>query len=471
MDILSIGTRGRAMDHKAEVCKPCWPLTPDPHTGMTGHRLFGQNRKKSVRATSQTIGHAANVKRLALAVLLALLALVTQIGMVRGQDLAALARLDAAQSRLTDKGQGIQIDLALSQPVPYRVSFLADPARLIVDFREVDFTGADPEAIGRAARVTDLSWGPFLAGWSRMVAVLDAPLALTSAEEVRQPDGSARLSLLLQPTTPAAFAETIARTAGEAGPDWALPPVAVVDAPITRQTGDRPLRVVLDAGHGGIDPGAEAGGKTEAHEMLSFALELADVLKRAGMSVELTRQTDVFVPLETRISVARAAGADIFLSLHADALPEGEATGATIYRLDVQASDAASAQLAERHDRGDLLAGVDLTGHDDQVASVLMDLARRETQPRADRLAETLVKAMQAAALDLHRHPIQSAAFSVLKSADIPSLLIEVGFLSSEADRARLEDPVWRAAMQDAIRTALQDWAIADAAEARLLRQ
>lgn len=421
--------------------------------------------------TSRVEAHAANVKRLALTVLLAISMQLAQAAAAAGQDLTAIARLDIAQSRLADKGQGVLIDLKLSQPVPYRISFLADPPRLIVDFREVDFTGSDPGKIGAAARVTGLSWGPFLAGWSRMVAVLDAPLALKSAEESLQADGSALLRIALQPTTPAAFGEVIAKTTGQAGPDWAMPRPAAVDTPIARQTGDRPLRVALDPGHGGIDPGAEAGGKTEAHEMMTFALELADVLRRAGMSVELTRRTDVFVPLETRISVARAAGADLFLSLHADALPEGEATGATIYRLDDQASDAASAQLAERHDRGDLLAGVDLSGHDDQVATVLMDMARRETQPRADRLAETLVKAMQGANLDLHRHPIQSAAFSVLKSADIPSLLLELGFLSSDADRARLEDPVWRAAMQDAIRTALQDWAIADAAEARLLRQ
>ncbi len=424
-----------------------------------------------VVGTSRGEGHAENVKRLAIAVLLACFALLAQIGMARGQDLAALARPDIGQSRLANKGQGLEIDLALSQPVPYRISFLANPPRLIVDFREVDFAGSDPDAMGSAARVTDLSWGPFLAGWSRMVAVLDTPLVLKSAEESQQADGTARLRIVLEPTTPAAFGAAIAKTVGPAGPDWALPPPAVVDAPIDRQAGDRPLRIVLDPGHGGIDPGAEADGKAEAREMLTFALELADVLKRAGISVELTRRADVFVPLETRISVARAAGADLFLSLHADALPEGEATGATIYRLDDQASDAASAQLAERHDRSDLLAGVDLSGQDDQVATVLMDLARRETQPRADRLAETLVKAMQAAKLDLHRRPIQSAAFSVLKSADIPSLLLELGFLSSEADRARLDDPVWRAAMQEAIRTALLEWAIADAAEARLLRQ
>jgi len=423
-----------------------------------------------VSGTSLPGPHAAFVKWLAAFVAAIFLGCLLA-GSPGAQELSALARLDPGRSGLSDRGQGAALRLVLSQPVPYRISFLADPPRLIVDFREVDFSGASPSALGRAARVTDLSWGPFLAGWSRLVAVLDAPLALRSAAEVRLADGSARLDIVLVPTTPAAFADAIARSAGGDTPDWALPAPAGTDAPVARQTGDRPLRVVLDPGHGGIDPGADADGKTEAAEMLRFALDLSDVLTRAGMSVALTRTSDVFVPLETRISVARAAGADVFLSLHADALPEGEATGATIYRLEAEASDAASAQLAERHDRADLLAGIDLTGQDDQVAGVLMDLARRETQPRADRLAATLVTALQAAGVKLHRHPIQSAAFSVLKSADIPSLLLEVGFLSSGKDRERLEDPVWRATLQDAIRVALLDWAIADAAEARLLRQ
>lgn len=423
-----------------------------------------------MRAIRQAGSHAANVKGWGLILAMMLGAFVAATA-AKAQDMSALARIDATESSLADKGQGLQIELKISQPVPYRVSFLSDPPRLIVDFREVDFSGAEPGTLGPAARVEHLSWGPFLAGWSRMVAVLDAPLSLTTADEIGQTDGSALIRLVLAPTTPAAFAAGIAGARGPAGPDWALPTPAPVDAAVQRQTGDRPLRIALDPGHGGIDPGAEAGKTTEAKEMLIFALELADVLKRAGMTVELTRQTDVFVPLETRISVARAAGADLFLSLHADALPEGEATGATIYRLDATASDAASAQLAERHDRGDLLAGIDLSGHDDEVAGVLMDMARRETQPRADRLATALIASMQAAGLKLHRHPIQAAAFSVLKSADIPSLLLEVGFLSSEADRKRLEDPEWRARMQQAIRAALQDWAIDDAAEARLLRQ
>ena len=189
------------------------------------------------------------------------------------------------------------------------------------------------------------------------------------------------------------------------------------------------------------------------------------------MTVILTRERNVFVPLETRISVARAARADLFLSLHADALAEGEATGATIYKLDAAASDAASELLAERHDRADLLAGVDLNGQDDQVAGVLMDMARLETQPRAERLANALVQSIKGQGLQMHRKPVHGANFSVLKSPDIPSLLLELGFLSSDRDRARLIDPVWRAAMIAAITDGIGHWAIADAAEARLVRQ
>jgi N-acetylmuramoyl-L-alanine amidase len=386
--------------------------------------------------------------------------------------LNALARLDPAASSVTDRGQGIKVVLAVSQAVPYRVSFMDNPPRLVVDFHEIDFSGATPESADKADHVRELLWGPFLSGWSRMVAVLDIPQRLVSAEETSPGGNGALITLTLAPTTPADFAARIKAAEAEPPPaDWALPKAAVVDQPIRRQVGDRPLRVVLDPGHGGIDPGAEAGGTTEAKEMLSFALELAEVLRRAGMTVELTRVNDVFVPLETRISVARAAGADVFLSLHADALAEGEATGATVYKLAKKASDAASAQLAERHDRTDLLAGLDLTASDDEVAGVLMDMARTETGPRADSLAQALATAILARDIRMHHHPIQEAAFSVLKSADIPSLLLEVGFLSSAKDRERLADPVWRASMADAILAALQGWAMTDAAEARLLRQ
>jgi N-acetylmuramoyl-L-alanine amidase len=177
------------------------------------------------------------------------------------------------------------------------------------------------------------------------------------------------------------------------------------------------------------------------------------------------------LPLETRSSIARAAGAHVFISLHADALEEGEAVGATVYTLSADASDEAAQALAERHDRDDLLAGIDLRAQDDLVAAVLMDMARTETAPRIDRLALALELAIKAADVRMHRHPRQEAGFSVLKSPDIPSVLIELGFLSSDRDLARLRDPNWRAVMAGAILSGLTSWADEDAALAALRRQ
>lgn len=385
-------------------------------------------------------------------------------------DLTALAHLDPAASRVADEGGGVAVDLAISKAVPYRAFLLDAPPRLVLDFSEVDFGASRPGALDTSDRVLGLAWGPIREGWSRLVAELDGPYRIATAEERVAPGGEGELRLRLLPEDPAGFAAATAAGVPEVA-RWALPEPAVVDAPRRRQTGEAPLVVVLDPGHGGIDPGAEAGPVHEAGVMLGFARELAEVLRRAGMTVALTREEDVFVPLETRVSVARATGADVFLSLHADALAEGEATGATVYLLADEASDAASARLAERHDRADLLAGIDLAGQDDLVAGVMMDLARTETRPRSERLAGALAAAIKGQGGRMHRHPIQQAAFSVLKSPDIPSVLLEVGFLSSEADRKRLSDPEWRARMQGAILAALRDWAVADAAEAKLIRQ
>ncbi|WP_461308170.1 N-acetylmuramoyl-L-alanine amidase, partial [Albidovulum sp.] len=384
----------------------------------------------------------------------------------------ARARLDAAAASISDRGERVEIVLPVSRPLPYRAFLLADPPRLVLDFAELDFTGTRAAALDRSDAVAALGWGPIKPGWTRLVAELTRPMAIERAEERAAGTGAegAVIRLSLRPATGAEFAALTA-TPPEANPLWDLPRPAPTATAKRRQRGAAPLVVVLDPGHGGIDPGAEAAGLVEADIMLVFARELAQVLRQAGMRAVLTREEDVFVPLEARISLARAAGADVLLSLHADALAEGEATGATLYKLSETASDRAAALLAERHDRADLLSGVDLSGQDDLVATVLMDLARQETAPRVDRLARAVLDAFAARGIRTHRHPIQGAAFSVLKAPDIPSLLIEVGFLSSDRDRARLVDPDWRARAQAAIRDALAAWAVEDAAEARGLRR
>lgn len=366
-------------------------------------------------------------------------------------DLTALSRVDQAASRIGDAGGGAEVVLSLSQPVPWRVRLLDDPRRLVVDLAEViwpeDLT-PDGTAI---ARVRTGRAGP---GWSRLVADLSLPFAVTEAGMVTgEGSGGAVLTLRLGPVSPEAFA------------DLALQQGAAPDA-ATGRAGDGTIRVMLDPGHGGIDPGAEAAGLTEAALMLTFARELREVLLRTGgFAVAMTRDGDVFVPLERRITLAREAGADLFLSLHADALPEdaGHASGATVYTLSGEASDRASQLLAERHDQSDLLTGVDLRGQEDEIALVLMDLARQDTMPRTGRLADSLVERLARKVGPLNNTPRREAAFSVLKSPDIPSVLIELGFLSSQEDRKKISDPEWRLRAARGIRDGLAAWAEAEA--------
>ncbi|MBI1171215.1 AMIN domain-containing protein [bacterium] len=376
------------------------------------------------------------------------------------QGLSALARLDPGKSHLLDAQGGVDLVLSLSQPVPWRVRVLDKPARLIVDFREVDWSGLE-QMPQNSAGVLGLRAGVFRPGWSRLVVDLTGPMLVDQAAMTTGP--ATQVHIALKPASAAAFAAKAAEPEPEG---WALPrPAPLVPVP---KRGKGPLVVVLDPGHGGIDPGAERDGQSEAKLMMVFARELKEVLLRdGGFKVILTREDDTFVPLETRISIAHMAGAQVFLALHADALAEGEAVGATVYTLSDEATDRASATLAERHNRDDLLAGVDLSQQDDVVATVLMDMARSETQPRTAKLADALVAAIQAAKIRMHRHPHQEAGFAVLKSADIPSVLLEVGFLSSESDLAHLLDADWRQTMARAIRDGLKAWAEADQAEAK----
>ncbi len=372
------------------------------------------------------------------------------------QELSAMARLDVASSSFGDSNRNLTVDLALSHPVPWRVRVLADPPRLVMDFREVDFSALASVPV-ETAHIKAVRAGVFRPGWSRLVLELDGPY-LVGVAEMATSDIIARVNVRLDPADPAAFAAA----AAEPEPlEWRLPePVASGPRPDSKSG---PLVVVLDPGHGGIDPGAERQGQREAKLMLGFARQLKELLLREGsFKVVMTREEDVFVPLETRISVARAENADVLISLHADALAEGEAVGAVIYTLSDEASDEAAAALAERHDRDDLLAGVDLAGQDDLVATVLMDMARTETAPRTERLAAALEEAIKSADLKMHRVPRQSGGFSVLKSPDIPSVLIELGFLSSARDLARLSDEKWRARMAVAIRDGIMIWAQED---------
>lgn len=385
---------------------------------------------------------------------------------VFAQDFSGLARVDNDKTKVVDIRSGLQVDLHLTQAVPYRVFTLDDPRRLVLDFREVDWTGLSRAQLGGASGVENLRFGALRPGWSRMVIDLAVPMIVeTAGMSVDEDAGTAHVQVILSETNPETYAATVGAPS-DLGWGSLVP---TLPAP---SDDDGPLVVVIDPGHGGIDPGAERAGLNEADLMLGLSIEVAEALNRSGgVRAILTRESDIFVPLDARMTIARAAGADLFISLHADALEEDEARGTSVYTLNAEGVDKAAERMAERHERGDLLAGLDLTGTDDRVATVLMDLARAETGPQGDRFADQLVAAMRVSGQRLNSRPRREGRLAVLNAADFPSVLVEVGFLSNKADREALQSAAGRAPVVAGILSAVQAWAVEEAARDALIRQ
>ncbi|MCK0167077.1 N-acetylmuramoyl-L-alanine amidase [Jannaschia sp. S6380] len=354
--------------------------------------------------------------------------------------------------------RGAEIGIALAQPVPWRVFVEVDPWRLILDTSEVDWTGLDTTAFAAFGPVLSGRIGP---GWSRLSVELHGPAHIERAWMTT--GDTPRINVLLS--------DGAGRTGPLVSQGWDHDPEPVETVIRPRQTGDGPLVIALDPGHGGVDPGAERGGATEADMMLRFARELAEVLRREGHTVVLTREGDEFVGLRGRTSIARAAGADLMISLHADAVEGGGAQGATVYTLSSGNGDALAAEIAQRHARSDLLLGVTLPEQGDEIAQILVELARAETAPRASMLADALVTSLAAEGVRLHKRPRLGGRFTVLKAPDIPSVLLELGFMSDPQDLANLTSPEWRARMATAIARGIEAWAEADAVEALRLRR
>ena len=407
-------------------------------------------------------------------VLLAYVVLFTFMGAhgSAAQDLHAIARINVEKSEISDRLLGgVAVRLSLSQAVPFRVFTLDGPKRLVVDFKEVDWSLFSADDILDTEAVTGVRYGIFRPGWSRMVLDLDTPLEVENIEmdTGANQGGPVTLSILMKYVSSTDFAEK----AGAPDDDgWHYEDKTPKVASRGRQMGDRPLVVAIDAGHGGIDPGATRYDHEEKHLVLLFARELKEALILTGRySAAMTRDQDEFVSLPDRITRARAFGADVFISLHADALAKGTASGTTVYTLSEKASDEAAETLAAQHDRSDLLAGVDLSRQDDQVATVLMDMARLETAARSEVLAEMLVVGISESVGHLHKRPHLSAGFTVLKAPDIPSVLVELGFMSNEHDLKNLLNKKWRAQVIEGLVAALDVWAVEDAAQALLLRK
>jgi N-acetylmuramoyl-L-alanine amidase len=219
---------------------------------------------------------------------------------------------------------------------------------------------------------------------------------------------------------------------------------------------DRRKVVVLDPGHGGVDPGTTGpSGIVEKNLTLEYAQEIKRTLESSGRyRVHLTRNTDVFVRLRERIQLARSVGAEIFLSLHADSLPDAKFRGMTVYTLSDKASDEEAEALAQRENKADVIAGIDLTDEPPEVTTILIDLAQRETMNLSVRLANSLVGEFAREGKML-RQGHRFAGFAVLKAPDVPSILIELGYLSNRQDEAQLAQPAYRKRLSTSILRAI----------------
>ena len=358
----------------------------------------------------------------------------------------------ASDVRLAGDGKQTRFILDLDKKVAFRAFPLADPYRVVVDIPQVSFQlPAGAGATGRGL-IKAFRYGLVMPGGSRIVFDLTGPAKIANCYVLEAANGQPpRLVLELEEVDRTAFVQSLGtEDRPELKPAIADVPAAVEPAAIPKPAAAAPadLRpvVVIDPGHGGIDNGTQSGSENEKSLVLGFGLALRDRIEKSGKyRVVMTRTDDTFIPLADRVKIARTQSAALFVSIHADALPrrEGDAQGATIYTLSDRASDAEAERLAEAENKADAIGGVNLTEEPTDVADILIDLAQRETRTFSNRFARLLMGEMKGT-VRMHKNPLKSAGFKVLKAPDVPSVLVELGYVSNKGDLEHLVSENWR---------------------------
>lgn len=353
--------------------------------------------------------------------------------------------------RIGQHAASTRLVIELSEALDYRLFTLASPYRVVIDLPQLDWP-ATVEAPAVSGIVSSLRVGLYEPGTSRIVFDLREPARIQQNFILPPADGRAfRLVVDLEPVAGARFQPEHV---------GAFQPASVVYSgkPRTPQTrrSDGRIVIAVDAGHGGVDPGAiGSSGTYEKRITLAAAKQLKQSLEKTGRyRVVLTREGDSFVRLRDRVAIARRAGAELFISLHADSIADPSVRGLSVYTLSEVASDKEAAALAAKENKADLIAGVDLSAEEPEVVNILIDLAQRETMNLSAQLASMLVDNLRKQ-VTLLRKTHRFAGFAVLKAPDIPSVLVELGYLSNATDEKRLLDPSYRANLVEAIRTSI----------------
>jgi len=378
---------------------------------------------------------------------LALLAAALCLGAANGGVPAAQPELRVTDVRLGKHPDMTRIVFDVTGRLDYRIFLLADPYRVVVDMPELAWDAPPPRQDHRVGVIEGYRTGLFTPGTWRVVLDVAAPVRIKQAQVIPPREGhSYRLVVDLAPATREAFLAEVKRMAAAA-------PAPLAVAPLVRPE-PRPGKkvVVLDPGHGGVDPGAQGrSGVYEKVITLAMARELKRQLEATGRyHVVLTRKRDIFIGLRQRITLARAANADLFISLHADSIEDPRVRGLSVYTLSETASDKEAAALAASENKSDVIAGVDLTNASPEVTNILIDLAQRETMNLSANFAEFAVNDLSHKAKLLSRTH-RFAGFAVLKAPDVPSVLVELGYLSNAHEERQLRSSAYRARLAAAL--------------------
>jgi N-acetylmuramoyl-L-alanine amidase len=346
----------------------------------------------------------------------------------------------------------------LSDPVDMRTFTLNNPNRVVIDMPAVQWhlDGA-PRPTGHGA-IRGYRYGLFRPGNSRFVIDLNQPVTVSDPLVIPPENGMGyRVVIDLFPVAQPKFDQTAGWPADLKAREAAAEKIASLPPSGPRLSSSKKV-IVIDPGHGGIDSGTNGvNGLLERELVLDEGLRLAKVLRRnPNFTVFMTRDSDVFIPLRERVNIGRSHHADLFISLHADSNPDASVTGLSVYTLSESGSDKEAAALARKENQSDVIAGVDLGGENSAVAPILLDLEQRDTMNKSSRFANLVVGTVGRATDILPRQPHRSAAFVVLKAPDVPSVLIELGYLSNAGDAAQMDTARWRDGVADAIAAAVE---------------
>lgn len=365
---------------------------------------------------------------------------------------AAFAAPKASGFHLSGNSERTSVSIAIDQDPNVRWFLLDAPYRLVIELPETVFA-FDPKDLKSIGLVNGVRYGRAAEGRSRIILTSRKPFEVGKLSvESDDTNSGYKLNIALEKSTESGFRAALADQTGSTG--------AIEPAPAEASPSTRPFVVVLDPGHGGFDGGAEGvSGTHEKDITLAFAQELKGRLADIpNYQVVMTRETDVFLRLDDRVKVAQEHKADLFISIHADSIRYEGLRGATVYTGSERASDAESQALADRENLSDQLGGSGVVEENHEVADILFDFVRRETQDYSATVAKHLVGQL-AQSVGVINNPHRHARFRVLRAPDVPSVLIELGYLSNIEDETSLRDPQWRAKAVDSIAAAVEKFA------------